>query len=45
MSESEFIEQLFEKIEVLDNKITNQYKNYLMVLKRLKNIEERLDEK
>ena len=40
----DLINQLLEKIKELDNKVTNQYKKYLMVLKRIKKIEEELME-
>lgn len=33
------IEQIFEKIEALEKKFTNQYKRYQSVLKRIKVLE------
>lgn len=35
----EVIEQLFEKIEEIEKKLTNHHKNYLSVLKRIKRLE------
>ncbi|KKL84514.1 hypothetical protein LCGC14_1963960 [marine sediment metagenome] len=39
----DLINQLLEKIKELDNKVTNQYKKYLMVLKRIKKIEDKIN--
>ncbi len=39
----DLVKQLFEKIEALDIKVTNQYKKYLMVLKRIKKIEDKIN--
>ena len=37
----ELINQIFKKIEALEKKLTNHYKKYLKVLKRIKKLEEK----
>ena len=39
----DLINQLLEKIEALDIKVTNQYKKYQRVLKRIKKIEDKIN--
>lgn len=36
---NELIEQIFEKIEEIEKKLTNHHKKYVSVLKRLKKLE------
>ncbi|KKL75798.1 hypothetical protein LCGC14_2051300 [marine sediment metagenome] len=38
----DLINQLLEKIKELDDKVTNQYKRYLSVIKRIKKLEDNL---